>query len=223
MIPILEVLCVLAEARTMISDPDPNDPNKAQPTDAESLLPIVYDELRRLAAARLEHETLDQTLQATALVHEAYIRLTVQSPEQQWDHRGHFFAAAAESMRRILIDRSRNRRRRKRGGGGARREAIDCDAIGQEPQVERIVILNELIDKLAQIDPTAAKLVRLRVFAGFPHTEAANMMGITRRIADRHWEFARAWLTEALSDDSRKPAISRKNDGTCPGKCSDER
>lgn len=206
----------------MAGEPEPIDSNKAQSTDAESLLPIVYDELRKLAATRLEHETPDQTLQATALVHEAYLRVAEQRPEQQWDDQGHFFAAAANAMRRILMDRARNRRRQKRGGG-AKREMIDVDAIVHEPQVDRTVILDEMVEKLGQIDPTAAKLVRLRVFSGLTHTEAAALLQITRRVADRHWEFARAWLTEALSDDSRKPAISRKNDGTCPGKGSDER
>ena len=167
---------------------------------AESLLPVVYDDLRQMAAAILADETPDQTLQATALVHEAYIRIVGRNPDKSWNHQGHFFAAAAAAMRLILIDRARNRRRQKRGGG-AKRERIDLNQLAQVPLLDDLQILNEAVEMLAQEDPCGAKLVRLRVFAGLTLGQAADVMGITRRVADRYWDFARAWLAEAVSDN----------------------
>ena len=170
------------------------------PVHADSLLPLVYDELRKLAAAHLANETPNQTLQATALVHEAYIRIVGQNPDQPWNHRGHFFAAAAQAMRRILIDRARDRRRQKRGGGG-KREPLDVNSLVQEPLIDDLPILDEMVEKLALEDPDGAKLVRLRIFAGLSLAEAADVMGVSKRTAERYWDFARAWLAEAVSEN----------------------
>ena len=168
------------------------------PTAAEQLLPLVYDELRKLAAAKLAQEKPGQTLQATALVHEAYCRLVGSGErEQSWDNRGHFFAAAAEAMRRILLNRARDKTRLKRGGD---RVKIDLDQIevALDTQAEDLIALDEAIQRLADEDPACAALVRLRFFGGLSHTEAAATLGVTRRVADRHWAYARAWLYERL-------------------------
>ena len=177
-------------------EPDPLH----EPVHADSILPLVYDELRKLAAAHLANETPNQTLQATALVHEAYIRIVGQNPDQPWNHRGHFFAAAAHAMRRILIDRARDRRRQKRGGGG-KREPLDVNSLVQEPLIDDLPILDEMVEKLALEDPDGAKLVRLRIFAGLSLAEAADVMGVSKRTAERYWDFARAWLAEAVSEN----------------------
>jgi RNA polymerase sigma factor (TIGR02999 family) len=164
---------------------------------AERLLPLVYEELRRLAFRRLEREAPGQTLQATALVHEAYIRLVGGDPGRRWDGRGHFFAAAAEAMRRILVDRARNRRRLKRGGG---RERVDLD-LGSVPlnaPGDDLIDLDEALTDLGREDPLCARLVALRFFAGLTQAEAAEALGLARRTADRHWAYARAWLYERL-------------------------
>jgi RNA polymerase sigma factor (TIGR02999 family) len=167
---------------------------------SEKLLPLVYHELRRMAANHLAQERRDQTLQATALVHEAYLRLVAKdagSRDVQWDSRRHFFAAAAEAMRRILIDRARNKRRLKRGGGW-RRIALDgVDLLLDDPPAE-LLELNEGLEKLAQVDPLAAELVKLRFFAGLSMQDAASALGIGRRSADRYWSFARTWLYDDL-------------------------
>ena len=168
---------------------------------ADQLLPLVYDELRKLAAARLANEPSGQTLQATALVHEAYLRLVGDDPGRAFDSRGHFFAAAAEAMRRILVDRARNRRRQKRGGGH-RRVQIDLEAILVEPPGDDLLALDEALKSLAREDPVGAELVGLRAFAGLTLAEAAEVLGIGRRTADRYWAYARAWLCDALSGDS---------------------
>src|SRR5262249_12620841 len=154
----------------------------------------------RLAAQWLSHESPGQTLQATALVHEAYIRLVENDPQRIWEGRGHFFAAAAEAMRRILVDRARNRRRQKRGGGH-RRVRIDLEAILLEPPGDDLLALDEALEALAREDPAGAELVRLRAFAGLTLAEAAEVLGIGRRTADRYWAYARAWLCDALSGD----------------------
>ncbi len=167
---------------------------------ASQLLPLVYDELRKLAAQQLAHEQPGQTLQATALVHEAYLRLVGDEPQKAWDGRGHFFAAAAEAMRRILVDRARDRRRQKRGGG-RRRLRVSLDAVLHNPPDDDVLELDEALQNLAREDPAGAELVRLRVFAGLTLAEAAEVMGIGRRTADRYWAFARAWLCDALSDN----------------------
>jgi RNA polymerase sigma factor (TIGR02999 family) len=167
------------------------------PRAAEQLLPLVYDELRRLAAQKLAQEKPGQTLQATALVHEAYARL-VGSGEQaggepRWDSRGHFFAAAAEAMRRILIDRAREKRAEKRGGS---RQRLNIDAVDLVTQVtpDQLLALDDALAKLAREDGTAARLVELRYFAGLSVDEAGQALGMSTATAYRHWKFARAWL-----------------------------
>jgi RNA polymerase sigma factor (TIGR02999 family) len=166
---------------------------------ASQLLPLVHDELRKLAAQKLAHEQPAQTLEATALVHEAYLRLVGDEPKKPWDGRGHFFAAAAEAMRRILVDRARDRRRQKRGGG-RRRVRINLDALVHDPPDEDLLAIDEALQALAREDPAGAELVRLRAFAGLTLAEAAEVMGIGRRTADRYWAYARAWLCDALGD-----------------------
>jgi RNA polymerase sigma factor (TIGR02999 family) len=178
---------------------------RGDPSAASQLLPLVYDELRDLAAQKLAQEKPGQTLQATALVHEAYLRLVMPAAgsrdppeEQHWDGRRHFFAAAAEAMRRILINRARDRGRLKRGGGWRRLHLDHFDLSVAEPPDE-LLILNEALDKLAQEDPDCAELVKLRFFAGLTLDEAARTLGVVRRTADRYWAFARSWLYAALS------------------------
>jgi RNA polymerase sigma factor (TIGR02999 family) len=171
----------------------------------EQLLPLVYDELRRLAAQRLAQEMPGQTLQATALVHEAYLRLVGNAdpqagPGPQWDNHRHFFAAAAEAMRRILIDRARDKHRLKRGGDWRRLQLDQIDVSVQEPPVE-LLALDEALEQLAKEDPLCADLVKLRFFAGLTLGEAASALGIARRRADRYWNFARSWLYDRLSQD----------------------
>jgi RNA polymerase sigma factor (TIGR02999 family) len=184
---------------------------------AGQLLPLVYDELRQLAAARLAREAPGQSLQATALVHEAYLRLVGPDPDQPFDGRGHFFAAAAEAMRRILIDRARDRRRLKRGGG-RRRVRIDLDNLLAEPPGDDMLALDEALTALAREDPEAAELVKLRAFAGLTLAQAAEVLGIGRRTADRDWAYARAWLCHALAGTD-SPGEREKNwaDPGAPG------
>jgi len=161
---------------------------------AAELLPLVYDELRRLAAAQMAREKPGQTLTATALVHEAYLRL-VANPE--FANRGHFFAAAAEAMRRILVENARRRRRLKHGGAFARAE-LEPDLIAAPEPDADLLALDEALSELEQHDEPAARLVKLRYFAGLGHQEAAAAMGITRRTADRLWALARAWLYQRV-------------------------
>lgn len=168
---------------------------------ADALLPLVYDELRKLAAQRLALESPGQTLQATALVHEAYLRLIGERDEQDWNSRGHFFGAAAEAMRRILVDSARRRRSSKRGGGRVRQEFEGLEiAIDEIP--EDILSLNDALTKLAVSDKKAAELVQLRFFAGLPLPEIASILGISPRSADRLWAYARAWLFQAIQSGS---------------------
>lgn len=170
---------------------------RGDPAAAGQLLPLIYDELRKLAAQKLARETPDHTLQATALVHEAYIRLVGNEPEKPWDGRGHFFASAAEAMRRILVDRARDQRRQKRGGGRIRVDLIDqAGAIAQDPDL--ILSLDELLTKLTEEDPTAARIAHLHLFGGLSIEEASEAMGISRPTAYRNWKYARGWLREAL-------------------------
>jgi RNA polymerase sigma factor (TIGR02999 family) len=176
---------------------------------AGRLLPLVYDELRRLAAARLAHEATGQSLQATALVHEAYLRLVGADPDRPFDGRGHFFAAAAEAMRRILIDRARDRKRLKRGGG-LRRVRIDLDNLFAEPPGYDVLALDEALIALTREDPEAAELVKLRAFAGLTLAQAAEVLGIGRRTADRNWAYVRAWLCHALGGTD-PPGEGEKN------------
>jgi RNA polymerase sigma factor (TIGR02999 family) len=170
------------------------------PNATDELLPLVYDELRMMAATRLAHEKSGQTLQPTALVHEAYLRLVGPNQDQSWNSRGHFFAAAAEAMRRILIDRARDKKRAKRGGqrGKLNLDAIDV-AINVPP--DELLELNEALEKLTSEYPDCGELVKLRFYAGMTLAEAAAAMGIARRSADRNWAFARAWLHRWLSHE----------------------
>ena len=170
---------------------------QGDPRAAAELLPLVYDELRMLAAQRLAREKPGQTLQATAIVHEAYLRLVDVNEAQHWNSRGHFFAAAAESMRRILVDRARAKRCLKRGGGGQRLE-IDLDKIPADAPDKDLLALDEALELLERDDPICATLVKLRFFAGLGQGEAAEALGLPRRTADRQWAFARAWLYDRL-------------------------
>jgi RNA polymerase sigma factor (TIGR02999 family) len=170
---------------------------QGDPAAADQLLPLVYDELRQLAAHKLGSETPGQTLQPTALVHEAYLRLVGAGDEPNWDSRGHFFAAAAEAMRRILVENARRKESRKRGGDRAR---ADCDLsqLAAPEFREDLLALDEALTRLAAADPEAARLVQLRYFAGLTLAEAAKVLGVSPRTADRLWAYARAWLLEAL-------------------------
>jgi RNA polymerase sigma factor (TIGR02999 family) len=164
---------------------------QGDPQAASQLLPLVYDELRRLAAQKLAQEKPGETLQATALVHEAYLRLVGNDDEPRWANCGHFFAAAAEAMRRILIDQARAKRAHKRGGGRKRNELEDIAAPYAD---EELLALDEALQKLAEQDPLKAKLVELRYFAGLTGDQAAEVLDISPATADRHWAYARAWL-----------------------------
>src|SRR5437660_2625155 len=167
---------------------------------AEQLLPLVYDELRKLAAQRLGHEKPGQTLQATALVHEAYLRLVAAQKGECWDGRGHFFAAAAEAMRRILLNRARDKKRIKRGGE-RRRVDLDQLEIALDTSDEQLIALDEALTQLAVEDPDAARLVNLRFFAGLTLKDAADSLGLALRTAERQWAYARAWLFARLRQD----------------------
>jgi RNA polymerase sigma factor (TIGR02999 family) len=167
------------------------------PSAAEQLLPLVYDELRKLAAARMAQESPGQTLQATALVHEAYLRLVGPGSTHQWQGRGHFFAAAAEAMRRILIDRARCHQSTRRGGD-RRREGLDEGALISTGPSDDILALDEALARLEAVDSRAAELVKLRYFAGLTIPEAAQFLGVAPRTADDIWAYARAWLFRAL-------------------------
>jgi RNA polymerase sigma factor (TIGR02999 family) len=170
---------------------------QGDPHAAAQLLPLVYDELRQLAAQKLAQERPGQTLEATALVHEAYLRLVGAGEDQHWDNRRHFFAAAAEAMRRILIDNARRKKSRKHGGDQQRRE-LDADAlVAPEPDMD-LLALDAALQRLAEQDPLKAKLVELRYFAGLTGEQAAAVLGISTSSADRHWVYTRAWLRREL-------------------------
>ena len=170
------------------------------PQAAERLLPIGYNELRRLAARRLARESPGQTLQATALVHEAYVRLVDGASSQEWKNRHHFFAAAAEAMRRILVEKARYKGRVKHGGQLQRVDAR-IEFLPEPVNPTEVIAIHEALDELEQHDRQIATLVKLRYFAGMPHNEAAAAMGISRRVADRLWALARAWLHQKLTED----------------------
>src|SRR5262245_29061854 len=172
------------------------------PEAAPELLPLIYDELRKLAAAHLADEKPGQTLQPTALVHEAYVRLIGPDPGQHWGGRAHFFAAAAEAMRRVLLDAARRKGRRKRAGGMARPDLNAIDPAAAEGS-DALLALDEALVKLAAADPRAAELVRLRFYAGLPIPEVARVLGISPRTADRTWAYARAWLHQAVAGEPR--------------------
>jgi len=203
----------MSDVTRILSQIDAGDPAAA-----EQLLPLVYDELRKLAAARLAQEKPGQTLQATALVHEAYLRLVgnqapgarSQEPDAasghrppapgSWHSRGHFFAAAAEAMRRILVDRARQKLSQKQGRGRERLNLDDLAIAGPEPD-ERILAVSEALDQLAATDKTAADFVKLRYFAGLSGKDAAAALGLAERTADRLWVYARSWLLKRLRDE----------------------
>jgi RNA polymerase sigma factor (TIGR02999 family) len=170
---------------------------QGDPQAAAQLLPLVYDELRKLAAQRLAHEQPGQTLQATALVHEAYLRLVGGEQTQSWDNRRHFFAAAAEAMRRILVEKARRKQSAKRGGDMTRQD-LDALEIAIPEIPEDVLALDEALNKLAATDKTAAELVHLRFFAGLPLAEAARHLGVSPRTVDRLWAYTRAWLHQEL-------------------------
>jgi RNA polymerase sigma factor (TIGR02999 family) len=171
------------------------------PRAAEQLLPLVYDELRRLAAQRLAREKPGQTLQATALVHEAYLRLVDADEGRRWSSKGHFFAAAAEAMRRILIEGARRKSRPKHGGDRRRQELDELTVPPREDRVEELLAVNDALEKLAREEPAKAELVKLRYFAGLSLEEAAACLGISEPTAKRYWAVARAWLFDALTGD----------------------
>jgi RNA polymerase sigma factor (TIGR02999 family) len=174
---------------------------QGDPHAASQLLPLVYDELRTLAAHRLARQTPGQTLQPTALVHEAYLRLVGDPAGHDWDSRGHFFAAAAEAMRRILVDNARRKGRRKRGGGLSRQDLDAAEEVAVPEFREDLLALDEALTKLASTDPKAARLVELRYFAGLSNPEAAQALGVSLRTADRLWAFARVWLLREVGGD----------------------
>ena len=168
------------------------------PRAADQLLPLVYDELRRLAAARLKNEQVGQTLQATALVHEAYLRLVGSEKDEKWNSRGHFFGAAAEAMRRILLMNARRRRAEKHGGGHQRIELDSALLIGTDRD-QRLEELDEALTRLEERHPEQARLIKLRFFAGLTNAEAASLLGISDTTADRQWAYARAWLQREMA------------------------
>ena len=175
---------------------------------AGRLLPLVYDELRRLAAQKLAGEKPGQTLQATALVHEAYLRLVGKGDEQSWNGRGHFFAAAAEAMRRILVESARHKRSLKRGGGLVRRDLDDLQLAAPEP-AEDLLALDDALNRLAAVDPVKAELVKLRYFAGMTIEEAADALGIASATAKRYWAYSRSWLYHAVAGDASESGNSQ--------------
>jgi RNA polymerase sigma factor (TIGR02999 family) len=183
----------MSEVTRILSAIDGGDPSAA----ADQLLPLVYDELRKLASAKLAQERPDHTLDATALVHEAYLRLV---GDQHFDNRGHFFAAAAEAMRRILIENAR-RRARHRHGGGRNRVELDSDVIAVPERDDRLLALDEALDRFAMTEPQKAELLKLRSFAGLTLDQAAEVLGISPSTADRWWAYARAWLRLEISGE----------------------
>jgi RNA polymerase sigma factor (TIGR02999 family) len=177
---------------------------QGDPHAAGQLLPLVYDELRRLAARKLSREAPGQTLTATALVHEAYLRLVGEGEGPHWDSRGHFFAAAAEAMRRVLVESARRKHSQKHGGGLARQELDEAEVAAPEAP-EDLLALDEALDKFAAKDPAKAELVKLRYFAGLTIEQAAKALGISPATADRHWAYARAWLHQEITGSARTP------------------
>ncbi len=178
---------------------------RGDPAAAQQLLPLVYEELRKLAGQRIGQEKQGQTLQATALVHEAYLRLVDVEQAQHWDNRGHFFAAAAEAMRRILVENARRKGRLKRGGNLQQVELSE-DAVAAPEIHEDLIALDEALDRLKAIDAEAVQLVHLRYFVGMSIPDAAKLMGIAPRSADRVWAFARAWLHQEITGAEKDSA-----------------
>ncbi|HEY2148153.1 MAG TPA: ECF-type sigma factor [Pirellulales bacterium] len=182
----------MTEVTKLLSEIDAGDADAA-----ERLLPLVYDELRRLAAAKLAHEQPGQTLQATALVHEAYLRLVKDDAAEHWNGRGHFFAAAAEAMRRILVENAR-RRGRKKHGGAFQQADLPLAEFAAPDDSDDVLALSEALERLTQYDPQSAELVKLRYFAGLTIPQAAELLGVSPRKADFLWSFARAWLRREI-------------------------
>src|SRR5262245_18076242 len=176
-----------------------DDAARPDPLAAEKLIPLVYQELRQLAAARLAAEKPGQTLQATALVQEAYLRLAKGQPASQWNSQGHFFAAAAEAMRRILVEQARHKRRIKHGGQQQRVDLDSACAVGDGVSLD-LLDLDEALSKLATVEPAKAELVKLRYFAGLTMPEAAAALGVSLATAERWWTFAKSWLYSELAD-----------------------
>jgi RNA polymerase sigma factor (TIGR02999 family) len=182
---------------------------EGDPHAAEQLLPLVYDELRKIAAQKMSQEKPGQTLQATALVHEAYLRLVGQNPDQHWDHRGHFFAAAAEAMRRLLVESARRKQSRKHGGGVKHQNAEPEDLYIPEKQDPlEVMAVHEGLERLAATSPRKAELVKLRYFLGCTITEAAQILGIAPATAEEDWTYAKAWLRRQWSRDEKKNSPS---------------
>lgn len=184
--------------------------DQGDPQAAAQLLPLVYDELRKLASQRLAQEKPGQTLQATALVHEAYLRLVDSEREHDWNGRGHFFAAAAEAMRRILVENARRKRAVKRGGGQVKVE-LDQLEIAASDVSDDLVALDEALTHFTAVDPKAAELVKLRYFAGLTGKQAAEILGIAPRTADSLWAFARAWLLQKIQGGGSRSTRGDKN------------
>jgi RNA polymerase sigma factor (TIGR02999 family) len=185
----------MSEVTRVLSAIEGGDPHAA-----EQLLPLVYQELRRLAAQKLAQEKPGQTLEATALVHEAYLRLVDEQQTQHWNSRGHFFAAAAEAMRRILVEQARRRNAVKRGGQAGREELQESAIAAPEPD-EDVLAVHEALEQLAKTDPVAANLVQLRFFAGLNMSEAAEALGMSVRTAHGIWAYARSWLHRKIRPD----------------------
>jgi RNA polymerase sigma factor (TIGR02999 family) len=177
---------------------------QGDPHAAEQLLPLVYEELRKLAAEKMAREKPGQTLQATALVHEAYLRLVGGAHPQDWDGRGHFFAAAAEAMRRILIDRARHKQTRKAGGGRRRLDLDDLEPALEEENDDRLLVLDEALRQFEAEDPRKAELVKLRFFAGLTTAQAAAALGVSLSTAEKDWVYARSWLRVVIDRLSRQ-------------------
>ena len=190
----------MPEVTRLLSAIEQGDPHAA-----EQLLPLVYDELRKLAALQLAHDRAGETLNPTALVHEAYVRLVDTDQVPHWNSRGHFFAAAAEAMRRILVDQARKKMSRKRGGGLERLPLEEIDIGVPQPAVDLLAV-NDALEKFERIDKAAAELVKLRYYAGLTLPQAAEALGISSSTADRQWAYARAWLHAELRENDAESA-----------------
>jgi RNA polymerase sigma factor (TIGR02999 family) len=189
---IFETVPPMSEVTRVLSAIEGGDPQAAA-----QLLPLVYDELRKLAAARLAQEPAGQTLQATALVHEAFLRLIGSKEPQHWDSRGHFFSAMAEAMRRLLVDQARHKLSQRRGGGRKRCALEQVEILAPQPSLD-VLALNEALARFEKLDPIKAELVKLRYFAGLTIPQAADALGLSTSTADRYWSYARAWLHDEL-------------------------
>jgi len=187
----------MSDVTQLLSAIDAGDPKAA-----DQLLPLVYEELRKLASWRMAREAPGQTLQATALVHEAYLRLLGQE-DQQWQNSRHFFSAAAEAMRRILVERARQKARQKYGGDWQRIE-LDEINVATESSDETLLFVSDALEKLAAKDPVCAELIKLRFFAGIPNHQAAEMLGLSERTAKRNWAYARAWLAKEIEQTKNR-------------------